>query len=57
MDALSTLMRETWDVIVNDRDLNLPDQRVMAAKVRCKEIRDAATALVEEKVSAVKEMS
>ena len=55
MDALSTLMRETWDVIVNNRDLNLPDQRVMAAKVRCKEIRDEAIALVEDKLNAIKQ--
>jgi hypothetical protein len=50
IDGLNQLMAETWSVIVDDKELNLPDQRVMAAEVRCKEIKDESLAMVESQI-------
>jgi len=48
MDGLHIFFEETWSVIREDKELNLPDQREMVANYRCNEIKDEALKLIEE---------
>ena len=45
IDGLSVYIDQTWDVIRNQKELNLPDQREMVANYRCNEIKAEAIAL------------
>ena len=33
---------KTWEIIKSQKDINLPDQRIMVANLRCNELRDEA---------------
>lgn len=44
----------TWDVIRNQKELNLPDQRQMVANFRCNEIKQEALELVQQEVNALR---
>jgi hypothetical protein len=46
IDGLTYFIDTTWDVIKNQKELNLPDQREMVAQYRCNEIKEEALALV-----------
>ena len=39
MDGLSIFLEKTWEVIKNQKELNLPDQREMVANYRCNDIK------------------
>jgi protein SEY1 len=55
IDGLNQMMQDTWQVIVDDKDLNLPDQRVMAAEVRCKEIKDESLAQIDSQIKTLQQ--
>jgi hypothetical protein len=57
MDGLSLFMSHTWDKIRTQKELNLPDQRIMVASLRCNELKDEALALVEKAASKLKDES
>ena len=42
MDGLSLFVEKTWEKIRTQKELNLPDQRVMVATLRCNELKDEA---------------
>ena len=46
MDGLSLFMENTWEKIRTQKELNLPDQRVMVANLRCGELKEEALELV-----------
>ena len=46
MDGLSIFIDQTWQVIRDQKELNLPDQREMVANYRCNEIKEEATTQV-----------
>ena len=46
--ALALSMVKVWEVIKENKDLNLPAHRVMVATIRCKEIATAQVALFQE---------
>ena len=47
IDGLSVYIDQTWDVIRNQKELNLPDQREMVANYRCNEIKEEALELAQ----------
>ena len=47
MDGLSLFMSNTWEKIRTQKELNLPDQRIMVASLRCNELKDEAITLVD----------
>ena len=57
MDGLTLFMSHTWEKIRTQKELNLPDQRIMVASLRCNELKDEAIALVEKAASKLKEES
>lgn len=42
MDGLPVFIDQTWSVIKDSKELNLPDQREMVANYRCNEIKQEA---------------
>lgn len=46
IDGLSIFIDQTWQVIRDQKELNLPDQREMVANYRCNEIKEEATTQV-----------
>jgi hypothetical protein len=46
MDGLAMFVSHTWDKIKNQKELNLPDQRIMVASLRCGELKEEAIAIV-----------
>ena len=42
MDGLPMFIDKTWEIIKSQKDINLPDQRIMVANLRCNELRDEA---------------
>jgi protein SEY1 len=42
MDGLPLFIENTWEKIRTQKELNLPDQRIMVANLRCNELRDEA---------------
>lgn len=46
MDGLPLFIENTWEKIRTQKELNLPDQRIMVANLRCSELRDEALDLV-----------
>ena len=46
--GLVVSLRETWNAVVNDKDLDLPAHKVMVATVRCEEIASAKLAFMSE---------
>ncbi len=51
MDGLALFIGHTWEKIRTQKELNLPDQRVMVASLRCGELKDEAMELVAPKAS------
>jgi hypothetical protein len=50
IDGLSLFISHTWEKIRTQKELNLPDQRVMVSSLRCGELREEALALVQSDV-------
>ena len=46
MDGMPIYVEKTWDVIRQQKDLNLPGQMLMVANFRCNEIKNEALAEV-----------
>lgn len=53
LDGLPLYIESTWEKIRNQKELNLPDQRIMVANLRCNELRDEALELVLPKINQV----
>lgn len=43
MDGQTLFADKTWEKILTQKELNLPDQRVLVATMRCNELKDKAT--------------
>jgi len=54
MDGLALYMKNTWDKIRDQKELNLPDQRIMVANLRCGELKEEALQGVEEEVERLR---
>ena len=50
IDGLPTFLESTWKIIKSSKDVNLPDQREMAANLRCADIKDEAEESVKDKI-------
>ena len=46
LDGLSIFIQNTWEKIRTQKELNLPDQRVMVANLRCNELKEEALEVV-----------
>lgn len=46
MDGLSLYIDKTWEKIRAQKELNLPDQRIMVAIMRCNELKEESLELV-----------
>ena len=55
MDGLPLFIGHTWEKIRTQKELNLPDQRVMVASLRCGELKDESLILVGPAVHSLKE--
>lgn len=55
MDGLALFIGNTWDKIRTQKELNLPDQRIMVANLRCGELKDEALSLVLPKCQTLKQ--
>jgi hypothetical protein len=42
IDGLSLFIEKTWEKIRTQKELNLPDQRIMVAMLRCNELKEEA---------------
>jgi hypothetical protein len=40
MDGLPIFIDKTWEKIKSQKELNLPDQRIMVANLRCNELKE-----------------
>ena len=54
MDGLALFIGHTWEKIRTQKELNLPDQRVMVANLRCGELKEEALAIAIPKTQALK---
>ena len=54
IDGLSIFIEQTWEVIRNQKELNLPDQKEMVANYRCNEIKQEALDKVAEPIRNLK---
>ena len=57
MDGLALFISHTWEKIRTQKELNLPDQRIMVASLRCNELKDEALALVQGDAHKLKDES
>jgi hypothetical protein len=57
MDGLALFMSNTWDKIRTQKELNLPDQRVMVASLRCGELKEEALEMIAPRVNKLKQES
>lgn len=57
IDGLSIFIDSTWDVIKNQKELNLPDQREMVAQYRCTEVKDEALLKVKDQIAQLEKKS
>lgn len=57
MDGLALFISNTWDKIRTQKELNLPDQRIMVASLRCGELKDEALQLIQQPVQKLREES
>ena len=55
MDGLSLFIGHTWEKIRTQKELNLPDQRVMVASLRCGELKEESLVLVKVDVQKLKD--
>ena len=49
-DGLPVFISQTWQVIRENKELNLPGQREMVANYRCNEMKEEAVALIRDKL-------
>jgi hypothetical protein len=54
MDGLAIYMQNTWEKIRDQKELNLPDQRIMVANLRCGELKEEALQGVEAEVEKLR---
>ena len=54
MDGLALFIGHIWDEIRDQKELNLPDQRIMVASLRCGELKDEALNLITPKTQALR---
>lgn len=54
MDGLALFIGHTWEKIRTQKELNLPDQRVMVANLRCGELKEEALAIAGPKTQALR---
>ena len=57
MDGLSLFIDKTWEKIRTQKELNLPDQRVMVANLRCNELKEEALEKVTPKINELNQLS
>lgn len=57
MDGLALYMQNTWEKIRDQKELNLPDQRIMVANLRCGELKEEALQGVENDVEKLRKES
>ena len=57
IDGLSIFIDSTWDVIKNQKELNLPDQREMVAQYRCTEVKEEALSKVKGEIARLEKQS
>ena len=57
MDGLPMFIDKTWEIIKSQKDINLPDQRIMVANLRCNELRDEAIQKVLSDIERLKAQS
>ena len=50
MDGVPIFIERSWEIIRNQKELNLPDQRDMVANYRCNEIKEESFKKVEPKL-------
>jgi hypothetical protein len=55
MDGLALFIDKTWETIRMQKELNLPDQKIMVASLRCNELKEEALLRVEGMVSRLRE--
>ena len=55
MDGLPLFIDKMWEKIRTQKELNLPDQRIMVAMLRCNELKDEALLKVQPLVSNLRE--
>lgn len=53
IDAVPVFVEKSWEVIRNQKELNLPDQREMVASYRCNELREEASAMIKKDMQAL----
>jgi hypothetical protein len=46
MDGLALYVEKSWEKIKQQKELNLPDQRIMVASLRCNELKEEALQIV-----------
>lgn len=54
MDGLAIFIETTWEKIRTQKELNLPDQRIMVASLRCNELKEESLELVREPIERLK---
>ena len=42
IDGLALFIDKTWEIIRMQKELNLPDQKIMVASLRCNELKEEA---------------
>lgn len=57
IDGLALFIDKTWEIIRNQKELNLPDQKVMVASLRCNELKDEALEVVKPLIDNLRERS
>lgn len=57
MDGLPLYIERLWEKIRTQKELNLPDHRVLVATLRCSEIKDEALEKVNAPLQRLKEQS
>jgi len=57
MDGLALFIDKTWETIKSQKELNLPDQRIMVASLRCNELREEAIERVMPLIQDLRERS
>ena len=57
IDAVPVFVEKSWEVIRNQKELNLPDQREMVASYRCNELREEASAMIKKDMQALQQES
>ena len=56
VDGVPIFISQTWEVIRQQKDLNLPDQREIVANFRCNEIKEEAYNAVQQDISDLEKL-